>query len=1111
MKKNYTVAVKNQEDWEIIHQLLTQGGTLEDNIPSRSCDCTNEKVLSPTRSTYLLDEEEVELLKNHPKIFSVNLDPNFHFEEYQKIFPQHQLRSNRFNSNVKNYRTLYRSTEVSNTPPLTKLAAGANWSQENKRVGYQLLRLTQKDDPWYTPTDRYTETTTITSLDGSSGARTGTNTISSDIQYTYDGSGVDVIVIDDACWLGHPEFVDNSGISQVRDLILDGPYFLDLAYFNANPSKTITYIGRTTCTEIAAREWWSDATKRSAVYQVGGAKYFSPINVPSTYTRATLNGSSSAYPSLPDAFHGTPCASQAYGKTLGWAFNSNKWFINSGFDGIITTEQTWDIIIAFHTNKDNNPTYGDKNPLVLSASWGPNATVSTTGTNYYKYRTNSRTSYTSATIPEFLYHINNGSENLIYQTQLDPSSEVSAAEELMALSRVFLFYASGNFNTKTVLPDHPDYNNYWNNSNSDPTSVVKYVNRVGYPGNLGYDSNYGYAPFSIGSLHDAVILDSGVKKEQRLDSSCVGNGIDLFAPANRSLGASVNTNSNPSYYLYERYDGIPGDGNSYSSLSIKAYDTIFSGTSSATPVAAGFFACFLQNRRNWSWRKLKKFIKNSIQNQSSSRFYIGNEANTANHASFADYSSLQGAEPKIPYLLEAPTITITSQPTNQTLDPAKTTAQGNLAGNSATFSVTATQDSITGSLSYQWQRAQPSTPSTFTDISGATSTSYTITTDGSGNVNGAIYRCKISGTNGVDDTFSNTAILTVRTFTLSSAGSANEGSTATFNLATSNVANGTTLYYSITGTNVTASDFSDNSLTGSFTVNSNSGSFSKTIVSDLTTEGTEFFNIYIRTGSPSGNAIESGSFTINDTSVSLTSIPITSQPSNQNLDPPKVTGQGTLPGNSASFSVTATQNATTGTLSYQWERAQPSTPTTFVNIASANSNTYIISAPGDGNVNGAIYRCKISGTGAVTDTYSNTATLTIRGFTLTSTSPSFDEGTTAVFNIATSNVSNGTTLYYSISGTNIDAGDFVDGTLNGSFTVNSNFGSFSKVIASDIITEGSESFNVFIRTSSVSGNAVESGSFTINDTSTGIPPNPSVPPGANVSLSGLNISGVTIS
>ena len=51
-----------------------QDGTLEDNIPSRHVDCTNHFNHSPTRGTYLLDDIEVEALKQHPKVRYVNIN-----------------------------------------------------------------------------------------------------------------------------------------------------------------------------------------------------------------------------------------------------------------------------------------------------------------------------------------------------------------------------------------------------------------------------------------------------------------------------------------------------------------------------------------------------------------------------------------------------------------------------------------------------------------------------------------------------------------------------------------------------------------------------------------------------------------------------------------------------------------------------------------------------------------------------------------------------------------------------------------------------------------------------------------------------------------------------
>ena len=91
--------------------------------------------------------------------------------------------------------------------------------------------------------------------------------------------------------------------------------------------------------------------------------------------------------------------------------------------------------------------------------------------------------------------------------------------------------------------------------------------------------------------------------------------------------------------------------------------------------------------------------------------------------------------------------------------------------------------------------------------------------------------------------------------------SINEGSAGTINVNTTNVSNGTTLYWTVTN----AGDFGTSS--GSFTVNSNAGSFTVTPTADTTTEGAETFTVSIRTGSTSGSIVAtSGTITINDTS-----------------------------------------------------------------------------------------------------------------------------------------------------------------------------------------------------------------------------------------------------
>ena len=721
MKKHYVVSVKSPEDWEIVHELLTRDGTLEDNIPSRACECTDIKSYSTHRSTYLLEDEEVELLKNNSKIISVNLDCNFHREEYLSIPKEAEIQKRPFRwpTNVKNYKTLF--TNGSGPPDVAT-------SAELNRSGYQLLRLTQKEDPWI---NTYDVSVVPASSDGSSDYRSN-DVIQSRIETLgRDGTGVDVVISDDACWFGHPEFVVDN-ISVVRDLVLDGPYYLDPAAFSG---QTITYIGRTTSTEAAAIAWWENSSSRSPQFQE-----FGNILIGDSYTRANVNGDESNYCSEVEPFghHGTPCASLAYGKTLGWAYNANKWFIHYGSP----LETHWDIIKIFHQYKPNNQTYGDKNPLIVSTSWGYVGTILESG--FLKYRNESIVPYDSQTVPLCVYTV--GYDGIKYACQITPDSETVAADELANEPRVYIFNAAGNSNQIVSKPINSDYNNWISNTNSTPTSPVNYFNRVGHPGNLSYDSELQeYAAFSVGALHDANISHNGVIKEQRVEYSNMGPGIDVYTPANRTLGAySADSPSVEGYFDYTRYD----DPEDTTYLNITPYDTIFSGTSAACPVAAGFFAGFIQNRRNWNWKKVKKFIKNSIENQDSTKFYIGDIANTSNHASFNDYSSLQGADPKIPYLLEAPSISITSQPTSQTITE----------GNPVTFSITATETTVTGALSYQWQRST-NNGSTWSDIPGATLNSYTFNTLISNN--NSQYRVVVSGAFGVDNIVSNIAILSV--------------------------------------------------------------------------------------------------------------------------------------------------------------------------------------------------------------------------------------------------------------------------------------------------------------------------------------------------------------
>ena len=85
-----------------------------------------------------------------------------------------------------------------------------------------------------------------------------------------------------------------------------------------------------------------------------------------------------------------------------------------------------------------------------------------------------------------------------------------------------------------------------------------------------------------------------------------------------------------------------------------------------------------------------------------------------------------------------------------------------------------------------------------------------------------------------------------------------EGTQITVSVTTNGFEDGTVLYYTIRGNlgTITASDFSDNSLTGTFTVNNDAGSFTKTVAADGVVEEGEGFVIDIRETSHTSAVIE---------------------------------------------------------------------------------------------------------------------------------------------------------------------------------------------------------------------------------------------------------------
>lgn len=126
-------------------------------------------------------------------------------------------------------------------------------------------------------------------------------------------------------------------------------------------------------------------------------------------------------------------------------------------------------------------------------------------------------------------------------------------------------------------------------------------------------------------------------------------------------------------------------------------------------------------------------------------------------------------------------------------------------------------------------------------------------------------------------TINDTSTTPVPTYALSATTPVDEGDTVIFTLTTTNVSDGTTLPFTISG--ISASDINE-SLTGNFTVSSNSAQTIISVVNDNTTEGSESMTLALDNGGASqvvvindtsilvgGVTINSGSLTVSNTNI----------------------------------------------------------------------------------------------------------------------------------------------------------------------------------------------------------------------------------------------------
>lgn len=678
-KKAYSIKCYTKDDWVFIHEELEKDGSLEDNIPDPSIVCPDKKEHSDTRATYMLTDAEAEDLRKHEKVQWVCIDYDVYPGNYSpdpKDIVAGIQKFGRGSGSVSNYRAW---NTAPSRPPTSQAGIGAS---DKNRTGYQILRHTQKQNPW----------------DATSTGLTGADhiIIEQEPKQLGDGTGVDAIVSDDGFWIAHPEFVTTaddpvgwstgnaltwSGISTtpgtcgVLDLLLDGPYYIDPDWFNADPGNRLTqrWDGTTVPTESAAQAWWSDSSQRSVGFStIGTTAGFSTF-----YSRQSCNGSNTQKPTN-GSDHGTQCAGQVYGKNYGSAYNCNKWVLNGigGSNAGINGSQ-FDIQKLFHLYKPNYDRHSavtgrqndTKNPTISSNSWGYRASTIHSG-GYYWYRpsaidgSETGISYSSSSAPAFIDLLGAYGDGNRMKGEMVDSSVTAAGGELSEAGVIFVC-AAGNSNQTQCSPGDLDFDNYWaTSSQGDSRSLAtathsefgltcyNTINRRGWPQSLGKTTSglstagTEYPAINVGALDDQISLGGRSSnninptinntdyKECIVSYSDRGTGIDVYGAADDTLTADGwQSRSTSSGWEHPE---------TYSDLGTTAYDVDFGGTSSACPTVSGWLTTKLQYNRGWTWRDIKSWLQNSCGTQDPSRFYYGPDVTgiSSTSTSWDDFHSL---------------------------------------------------------------------------------------------------------------------------------------------------------------------------------------------------------------------------------------------------------------------------------------------------------------------------------------------------------------------------------------------------------------------------------------------------------------------------------------
>ena len=571
----YTLAVTSPEYWNTIHNALIVDSN-EDGIPDRKVTCSDTKEHSPTRGTYWLTEEEANKISKHPQVKWIELSPS----DYRYSYPEPEPDTKRFRKNVKIYRNL--STSAFSISATSAEENRTNWA--TKRVG-----VTTNGKSWPNVTGNAA-------------------VINDDLSFSLTGKNVDVIIHDSGIMQYHPEFLDDDGKSRVRDVVLDGPFYIDPDYFTTRGFTYTKPDGRTGITTASAHSWWEGALGRSAAFASAGT-----VAIPDNYTVANTLGIGGTSHTMTSS-HGTGCAGLSAGKNFGLAFESNIWNMSAiASPTSMGVEASYDIMKIFHQNKPVNTETGRKNPTVVNGSWGYFAGFNSgTTVNYsFKGSTGNFTGYASNStgVQAMAYGLNGGSTyDRQFATSSRSNSTETAGDEMVNVGVIYVTSA-GNSNQRLGLGlTDPHLNDYLttlngaDNRSGIPGSGVSGTVPSGHrnwihPANIGYNTTTDYHPaVCVGAMDD--FIESNYQ-ERKASYSNNGPGVDVWAPADETLSAGMRAANGDQL----------GTEINFSRYNSDFVDRYFNGTSAASPVVAGVVALFLQSKPSATSSEVKDFIR----------------------------------------------------------------------------------------------------------------------------------------------------------------------------------------------------------------------------------------------------------------------------------------------------------------------------------------------------------------------------------------------------------------------------------------------------------------------------------------------------------------------